>query len=79
MWMRLKKLIYQLGIRPKAGSIFYSPSLAWEYIFKDYNLADAFEEGYAKSLRIISWGPDVNGFPGTSIEVIDRENPAENQ
>lgn len=29
LWV--KRLVYQRGIRPKAGSRFYSPSLAWFY------------------------------------------------
>lgn len=28
--VRLRPVIYRSGIRPKAGSVFYSPSLAWK-------------------------------------------------
>lgn len=63
--MNLKKLIYRLGARPKAGSIFYSPSLAWQYAYKDYKLADAFEEGYAKTLRLMKEVADGSGATST--------------
>lgn len=44
--MRLaRSLIYRLGFRPRLGSIFYSPSLAWFYVFKDYDIAAAFKAG----------------------------------
>lgn len=42
--MRLARtLIYRLGFRPRLGSIFYSPSLAWRYVYEDYGIADAFK------------------------------------
>lgn len=28
----IKSLIYKIGFRPKAGSIFYSPSLSWKHM-----------------------------------------------
>ncbi len=34
---RIKKAIYGIGIRPKEGSIFYSPSMAFWYGSQDAN------------------------------------------
>lgn len=32
---RLRGLLYRLGVRPKLGSIFYSPSASMVYGFRD--------------------------------------------
>ena len=31
----IRRLIYRLGFRPRAGSLFFSPSLSFFYAFKD--------------------------------------------
>ena len=41
----LRRLIYRLGLRPKSGSIFYSPSLDWKHAAWNYY------EGMAAALK----------------------------
>ena len=46
---KLKKILYTLGFRPKAGSIFHSPSLAIHHYFRDEEIRrqkDRFDRGY---------------------------------
>lgn len=33
--MKIKRFLYKRGLRPKPGSIFFSPSLAMQYAWKD--------------------------------------------
>ena len=48
MWV-VRKLVYKAGMRPKFDSIFYSPSLAFKYAFKD--AMAAFRRGHDNARR----------------------------
>lgn len=48
MWIR--RLVYRRGHRPRSGSLFYSPTLAWEYAWKDSEALKAF------------WGAHWSGY-----------------
>jgi hypothetical protein len=37
MRRKIQTLIYRLGLRPKRGSIFFSPSLSFHYALKNIN------------------------------------------
>ncbi|WGH21100.1 hypothetical protein SEA_CASSIA_27 [Arthrobacter phage Cassia] len=44
--MRLiRGIVYRLGLRPRPGSIFYSPSLALIYAIRDADIPGAFARG----------------------------------
>lgn len=42
---KVRRWFYERGHRPKYGTILYSPSLNWIYIFQDANLPEAFAKG----------------------------------
>lgn len=44
MIQHIRRRIYKMGIRPKPGSFWYSPSLSWVYAFKDSKYAENFEK-----------------------------------
>jgi hypothetical protein len=44
-----RRWVYEKGFRPKLGDILYSPSLSWQYTFKDANLPEAFAKGIKRA------------------------------
>jgi len=53
-WTR--RAIYKVGLRPKGGSVWYSPSLSWKAAGADY------ARGFAEGIRSQE-DPDSAGHP----------------
>lgn len=53
---RIRRLIYGFGFRPKPGSVFYSPSMAFVALMQDNRVIDKFREEI---------GGQRQGSPGT--------------
>jgi hypothetical protein len=51
--MRLRRVLYRMGLRPRLGSIWYSPSLSMIYAFKDAKFVETMMAELAKPPPII--------------------------
>lgn len=56
MMAAIRKLVYKIGLRPKFGSIFYSPSTV--VLLNAQNVAKYFNEGYAQAINVLRAMPE---------------------
>ncbi len=64
--------LYLRGVKPKPGSIFFSPSLHLAYSFKEADIAGAFKEGIRKGEELRKKYPEQFSFID-EIEAFKKE------
>lgn len=69
----IRRVIYRLGFRPKRGTIFYSPSLAWQYYFVD---GGDIGEAISKRIREIR---TEHGLDFNDVDMGDSMKPCKGQ
>lgn len=61
--MRIKRVLYRVGLRPKRGSIWYSPSLSVIYAYKDADFVGNFKRAMEAQLCELSSEQRDSGDP----------------
>lgn len=59
--MRVKRVLYRVGLRPKRGSIWYSPSLSVIYAHKDADYVGNLKRAMEAQLCELSSEPKGSG------------------